>query len=117
MLTWSMSRTGISSKPASMQRLQRLLGDLVAGFGEDLAGRRVDQVLGDVLAVEILVGRAQGLQALLGDAGGRCAGVSFLPASSDHFAGVGVDQVGDGLHALHALGIEGQAPAALGSRV
>ena len=54
---WSMSRTGISSKPASMQHLQRLLVDLVAGFEVDLAGLGVDDVFGEIVAIEILVGR------------------------------------------------------------
>ncbi len=40
------------------ERLQELLGDLLAGLGEDRAVRPVDDVLGHVLADQILVGGA-----------------------------------------------------------
>ena len=43
-----------------LERLQELLGDLVAGLGPDLARLRVDEVLGDVLADQILVRRLAG---------------------------------------------------------
>ena len=47
------------------QNLEVLLGDLLAGFHVDLAGLAVDQILGDVVADQFLVGHAQGLEALL----------------------------------------------------
>ena len=49
-----------------VERLQ-VLGDLLAGFGVDLAGLRVDQVLADVVTDQLLVGHAQRLEALLGE--------------------------------------------------
>ena len=70
---------------------------------------RVDQILGDVLADEILVGRLEELGALLGDLAG-VAGVELLAGLEHDLAGIGVDQVDGGLHALHALGIERHAP-------
>ena len=91
------------------QRRERLLGDLVAGLGVDFAGRRVVEVLGDILAIEVGVAGAQRLQALLGQLPGGAHGQ--LPAGLDrHFAGVGVDEVDGGLDALHALGVERHAP-------
>ena len=53
-------------EPGAEQRRQRLGADLLPGLGEDLAGGRVEQVFGDILAVEILVLHPQGLDALLG---------------------------------------------------
>ena len=76
----------------SSRALERLLGDLLAGLGVDLAGLRVDEVLGDILAVEILVGRAQGLQALLGELAGGAHG-QLLAGLEHDLAGIGVDQV------------------------
>ena len=38
--------------------LSTLLGDLVAGLGVDLAGLGIDEVLGDVVADQLLVGHA-----------------------------------------------------------
>ena len=94
------------------QRRERLLGDLVAGLGVDLAGLRIVEVLGDVLAVEVGVGGEQRLQALLGELTGRARGQ--LAAGLDrHLAGVGVDQVDGDLDALHPIGIVGHAPAVL----
>ncbi len=52
------------------QNLQVLFGDLLAGLGEDFAGLAVDQVLGEVMADQFLVGHAQGLQALLAELAG-----------------------------------------------
>ena len=94
------------------QGLQRLGGDLVAGFGEDFAGLRVEQVLGDVLAVKILVHRADELDALFGELA-RGAGGELLAGFDHHVAGVGVDDVERRLHALEAFGVERQAPAVL----
>ena len=49
-----------------VEDLEVLLGDLLAGLDVDLAGLRVDEVLADVVADQLLVGDAQRLQALLG---------------------------------------------------
>ncbi len=94
------------------QALQRLGGDLVAGFGEDFAGFRVEQILGDVLGVEILVHGLDEFHAALGERAGG-AGRQLLAGFDDHVAGVGVDNVDGRLDALQALGVEGQAPAVL----
>ncbi len=56
------------------QARQRLGRDLVARLGVDLAGLGVIEILGEVLAVEVLVGGAQGLHALLGEQAGRAGG-------------------------------------------
>jgi hypothetical protein len=79
-----MSSTGIS-RGRPRRGLQHLVGDLVAGLGVDLAGLGVDEVLGDVLADEVLVGRAQGLEALLGKLAGRADG-ELLAGLDDHLA-------------------------------
>ena len=87
-----MSSSGSSSKPASSSACSELLGDLVAGLGEDLAGLGVEEILGDVLAVQVLVGRLEGLDALLGELAGG-AGGQLLAGLEHDLAGVGVDQV------------------------
>ena len=94
------------------QQRQHLLGDLVAGLGEDLAGLGVVEILGQILAVEVGIGGAQRLQALLGELLGGTR--RQLAAGLDRdFAGVGVDEFVDDLDALHALGIVRHAPGAL----
>ena len=55
------------------QRFEQLVGDLVTGLGIDLAGLRVDHVLGEVVAVEVLVGDLQRLDVLLGKLAARHA--------------------------------------------
>ena len=104
-----MSRIWISFSPVAEQHLQRLLVDLVAGFEEDLAGRVVDDVLGEVVAEQILVGRLDRLEALFGKLLGL-AGGDLLALLDDDFAGVGVDQVADGLEAAEAVDVERNAP-------
>ena len=91
------------------QQRQRLHGDLVAGFGEDLAGRRIDR--GPARDIGRRGPRAglDRLHALLGELA-RGAHGELLAGLENHLAGVGVDHVGDRLHALHALGVEGHAP-------
>ena len=79
-----------------VEHFSDLLGDLLAGLGVDLAGLRVDEVLGDVVADQFLVGHAQRLQPLLGELAGLAHG--DLLAGLDHdLAGVGVDQIVDRL--------------------
>ncbi|GJE72800.1 hypothetical protein CHKEEEPN_4361 [Methylorubrum podarium] len=92
-----------------VERLEKLLRDLVAGLGPDLAGLAVDEILGDVLADEILVGRLEELGALLADEAG-VAGVELLAGFQHHLAGIGVDEIDRGLEALQALGVERHAP-------
>ena len=98
------------------QDLQRLLVDLVAGFEEDLAGRVVDDVLGQIAAEQVLVGRLDGLEALVGELLGL-AGGDLLALLDDDFAGVGVDQVADGLEAAEAIDAERDAPMVAGALV
>ena len=99
-------------KPASEQRGERLLGDLLARLGVDFAGLRVVEVLGDILAIEVGVARAQRLQTLLGQL--PCGAHGQFPAGLDRdLAGVGVDEVDGGLDAPHALGVERHAPTAV----
>ena len=84
------------------QDFQRLLVDLVAGFEEDLAGGVVDDVLGQIAADQILIRRLDRLQALFGKQLGLTGG-DLLAGLDDDFAGVGVDQVGDGLEAAETV--------------
>ena len=92
------------------QARQGLGRDLVAGLGEDLAGLGTEEILGEVLAVEVLVAGAQRLDPLLGQEPGR-AGRHLLAGLDRDLAGVGVDQVDGGLHALQAIRVERHAPA------
>ena len=92
------------------QQRQRLGGDLVARFGEDFAGGGIEEVLREILAVEIFV-RARIAFTPFSASRRAARTASFLPASRIDFAGVGVDHIDDGLHALHALGVERHAPA------
>ena len=77
-----MSRIVISSLPASTSVREQLLVQLVAGLGVDLAGLEVDHVLGEVMAVEVLVGDLERLEALLGELPGAPRAVILRPASS-----------------------------------
>jgi hypothetical protein len=87
-------------------------GHLVAGLEIDLAGLEIDDVLGDVgpmrsSSVARIALRPFSASCLAWRA------VILLAGLDHHFAGVGVDQVDDGLHALHALGAKGTRHAAL----
>ena len=75
------------------QLLEELLGDLVARLGIDLARLGVDHVVGEVVAVEVLVGDLERLDALLGKLTGAARG-ELVAGLDHHLAGVGVDQVG-----------------------
>ncbi len=98
------------------QRDERLVGDLFARLGENLSRFRAVEILGDVLAVEVRVIGAQRLDALIGQLPRR-AGGQLAARLDGHFAGVGVDEVDRRLDALHAIGVEGHAPAVLGAGV
>ena len=107
-----MSRIWISLSAGLEQNLQRLFVDLVAGLEEDLAGLVVDDVLGEVAAEQVLVGRLDRLQALVGKLLGLAGG--DLLALLDHdFAAVGVNEVVDGLEALEPVDRERNAPVVL----
>ena len=99
-----------------VQRLQRLLGDLLAGLGVDFAGLRVDEVFGDVMADQFLIGHPQRLEALFGELA-RLAHGELLAGFEHDLAGVGVDQIVDRLVAAQPVGIERHAPAVLGALV
>ncbi|TPV97352.1 MAG: hypothetical protein USCAAHI_03179 [Beijerinckiaceae bacterium] len=62
--------------------------------------------------MKILILRAQKLHPSFGKQT-RGAHGQFLAGFEDNFAGVGVENVEGGLHALHALGLERKAPAVL----
>ena len=95
-----------------VQRLERLLGDLFAGFDVDLAVLRIDEVLGEIVADQFLLGQAQGLEAFFGELPGLAHG-ELLAGLEHHLAGIGVDQIVDRLIAAQPVGIEGHAPAFL----
>ena len=85
---------------------------LVAGLGPDLARVRIDDVLGKVLAVQFLVRRADELETAVGQLLGLARRDLLALAGLDRdLARLGVDEVGNDLHALPLLGIVGQAPA------
>src|SRR5262245_12761455 len=94
------------------QHLEILLGDLLAGLGEDFTGLRVDQILGDVMSDQLLVGHAQRLEPLLRQLARRADG-ELLACLQHDLAGIGVDEIVDGLVAAEAVGIEWHAPAVL----
>ncbi len=96
--------------------VQRLVGNLVARLGENLAGLRIIEIVGDILPVEIGVHRAQRLDAALGQLAGG-ARRQLLAGLDGDFAAVGVDQVDRRLEALHAVSVERHAPAVLGAGV
>ena len=87
-----MSRIGISLRPESLQRREQLGVELLAGLAVDLAGLHVDDVLGEVAAVQILVADQKLFQAFVGELLGETRG--DLAAGLDRdLAGLGVDQV------------------------
>ena len=102
--------------PFSSRPRENLIGDLVARFGEDFAGVGAVEIFRDILAEQVRVRRAQRLQALFRELARRTRR-QFAAGLDDHFAAVRVDQVVGDLHALHAFGVIGHAPAVLGARV
>ena len=53
-VSWSMSRTGISSTPASTSRFVISAGQLGAGLGEHQAGALVDEITREIAADQAL---------------------------------------------------------------
>ena len=102
--------------PGRQQHLQRLLVDLVAGLEIDLAGGEVDDVLGEIAAEQVVLGRLDRLEALVGELLGLARG-DLLAALDHDFAGVGVDQVGHRLEAAEAVDGERDAPVVAGPLV
>ena len=98
------------------QNLEVLLGDFLAGLHVDFAGAAVGQIFRNVMADQFLVGHAKVLEALLRELT-RLAHGQFLAGFDNHAAGIGVDEIVDGLVALQAVGIERHAPAFLGALV
>ena len=99
-----------------VERLQRLLGDLLAGLGIDFAGLRIDEIFGEVVAGQFLIRQPQRLQALFLELA-RAAHGELLAGLEHHLAGVGVDQVVDGAVATETGGVERHPPAVLGPLV
>src|SRR5690606_38608361 len=91
------------------QNLESLLVNLVAGFEEDLASLVIDDVLGQVVAQQILVGGLDRLQALLAELASLTRG-DLLAGLDDDLSGVGIHQVIDRLEPLEALDAEENAP-------
>ena len=89
---WSMSSRFELGKPASLQRCQQLLVELVAGLGKDLAGLLVDEFIGEIKAVKILVAHQQLLDAVFGELAGQ-ARRDLLAGLDDDLRGLGIDQV------------------------
>ena len=78
--------------------------------------RVVDDVLGKVVAEQILVGRLDRLETLFAKRPGL-AGGDLLAGLDNDFAGVGVDQVADSLEAAETLDVERNAPVVAGALV
>ena len=99
-----------------VERLEHLFGDLAARLDIDLAGLGVDEILGDVVADQFVIGHAQGLEALFGELA-RLAHGDLLAGLDHDLAGVGVDEIVHRLVAAHAVGVERHPPAVLGALV
>ena len=97
-----------------VERLQRLLGEFLAGFGVDFTGLRIDEVLGEIVADQLFVRQTQRLEALFLQLA-RGAHGQLLAGLEHDLAGVGVDQVVDGRVAAETGGVERHAPAFLGA--
>ena len=95
-----------------LQRLQRLLGDLVSRFGMDFAGLGIDHLVGDIEAVEIFIAHHEFLEPVLGELAGKPRG-DFLARLDHHFLGFRIDEVDGGLQPAIALRVEQRTPAAL----
>ena len=105
-----MSRIGSSSKPFSTSSgsVLAVISSPASAKISPVAGSK--RSCGEILAVELLRRDADRLHALFGELA-RGAHGELLAGFENDLAGVGVDHVDDGLHALHALGVEGHAPA------
>ena len=100
-----------------LQRRQQLVVEFVARFGMDRAGLGVDQLVGEILPVKILVADQQLLEPVVGELPGEARG-DLLAGLDHHLAGLGIDQVRGRLHAAIALRVERGPPAPLlGHRV
>ncbi len=64
------------------------------------------------MADQLLIGHAQRAQALFGELA-RLANGKLLAGLQHHLAGIGIDQIVDGLVAAETVGIERHAPAVL----
>src|SRR5262245_3694309 len=96
-----------------LQRGEQLGVEFLARLAIDLARLHVDDVLGEVAAMEILVADEKLFQALIGELLGEPRG--DLAAGFDRdLAGLGVDQVARRLDAAQAIATERHAPAFLG---
>ena len=99
-----------------VDHFERLVGDFLAGLDIDFAGFRIDQVLADVVADQLVIRHAQGLEALFLQLAGLAHG-DFLAGLDHHAPAIGVDQIVDGLVALQPVGIERHPPSVLGALV
>ena len=95
------------------QGLQQLGAQLVAGLAVELAGLHVDDVLGQVLAGQVVGAEQHLLEAFLGQLAGALGG-DLLARLGHHLARLGIGEVGYRRHAAHLVGHERHLPAALG---
>ena len=95
------------------QRGDELGVDLFARLGVDLAGLHIDDVLGEVAAMQVLVLDEEFLQAFIGELLGKTRGDLAAGLDGD-LSGLGVDQVARRLDAAHPVRPERHAPAFLG---
>ena len=85
--------------------LQQNLGDLVTGFGEDLACLHVNAVISQITADQVLVGGEHALDAGFSQLAERTRG-HLGAGRGDNLARLGIDQVADELIALQRVGVE-----------
>ncbi len=96
-----------------LQRSEQLRIELLARLAVDLARLHVDDVLGEVAAMQVGVADEELFQTLIGELLGETC--RHLASSLDRdLAGLGVDQVARRLDAAHAIGTERHAPSLLG---
>ncbi len=98
------------------QYLEVLLGDFLAGLHVDFAGTAVGQILGDVMANQLVISHAQGFETLLCELT-RLTNGELLTRLNHDAASVGIDEVVDRLVAFQPVGIERHAPAVFGPLV
>ncbi|MEH2616270.1 hypothetical protein V1285_001216 [Bradyrhizobium sp. AZCC 1620] len=97
-----------------VERLERLLSELLAGFGVDFTGLRIDEILGEIIADQLFIRQPQRLEALFLQLARRAHG-QLLAGLEHDLAGIGVDQIVDGRVAAETGGVERHAPAFLGA--
>ncbi len=91
------------------QGLENLFIDFVTGFEINLASCVIDDIFRQIRAEQIVFRRLDGLEALFGKLLGRTRG-QLLACFQNDLARIGINEIGDDLHALEAFGGIRNAP-------